>query len=43
MGSAVEALRADMADVVVENILVLLEGRQPPNCWNREIYATPGN
>jgi glyoxylate reductase len=42
MGSAVETLRADMADVVVDNILALLDGRQPPNCWNREIYATPG-
>jgi lactate dehydrogenase-like 2-hydroxyacid dehydrogenase len=41
MGSAVETLRAAMADVVVDNILALLDGRQPPNCWNQEIYATP--
>jgi glyoxylate reductase len=39
MGSAVSALRAAMADVVVDNILALLDGRQPPNCWNKEIYA----
>jgi glyoxylate reductase len=40
MGSAVATLRAAMADVVVDNILALLDGRQPPNCWNKEIYAT---
>ena len=40
MGSAVETLRAAMADSVVDNILAVLDGRQPPNCWNREIYAT---
>jgi glyoxylate reductase len=40
MGSAVETLRAAMADAVVDNILALLDGRQPPNCWNKEIYAT---
>jgi glyoxylate reductase len=43
MGSAVETLRAAMADVVVDNILALLDGRQPPNCWNRKIYTTPNN
>jgi glyoxylate reductase len=41
MGSAVESLRAEMAGVVADNILALLDGQQPPNCWNREIYATP--
>jgi glyoxylate reductase len=40
MGSAVATLRATMADVVVDNILAVLAGRQPPNCWNKEIYAT---
>ncbi len=39
MGSAVDTLRAAMADSVVDNILAVLDGRQPPNCWNREIYA----
>ncbi len=43
MGSAVETLRAAMADVVVDNILAVLAGRQPPNCWNPEIFTTPGN
>ena len=39
MGSAVSALRADMANVAVDNIRAVLDGRQPPNCWNKEIYA----
>lgn len=34
MGSAVRELRESMANVVVDNILAVLEGRQPPNCWN---------
>ena len=38
MGSATRELREAMANVVVDNILALLEGRQPPNCWNAEIY-----
>ncbi len=38
MGSAVLELRESMANVVVDNILALLEGRRPPNCWNSEIY-----
>ncbi len=37
-GSAITELRAAMANVVVDNILALLEGKKPPNCWNREIY-----
>ena len=40
MGSAVATLRAAMADAVVDNIVALLDGRQPPNCWNKEIYST---
>lgn len=39
VGSAIRELREAMANVVVDNILALLEGRQPPNCWNPEIYA----
>jgi len=31
-----------MAHIVVDNILALLEGKQPPNCWNREIYPATG-
>ncbi len=40
MGSAVATLRAAMADAVVDNIIAVLDGRQPPNCWNKEIYST---
>jgi glyoxylate reductase len=41
LGSAVAELRESMANVVVDNILAVLDGRQPPNCWNPEIYAAP--
>ena len=41
LGSAVLELREMMANVVVDNILAVLDGRQPPNCWNKEIYAPP--
>ena len=40
MGSAVRELRAAMANVVVDNILAIIEGRKPPNCWNAEIYKS---
>ena len=39
LGSAVAELRESMANVVVDNILAVLDGRQPPNCWNPQIYA----
>jgi glyoxylate reductase len=42
LGSAVRELRVQMANIVVDNILALLEGRQPPNCWNREIFGAEG-
>jgi glyoxylate reductase len=38
MGSAVRELRESMANVVVDNVLAILEGRRPPNCWNEGIY-----
>ena len=38
VGSAVTELRAVMANVVVDNIVAILEGRRAPNCWNPEIY-----
>ena len=38
MGSAVTELREAMANVVVDNIVALIEGRKAPNCWNVEIY-----
>src|SRR5437660_8426073 len=41
LGSAVAELREAMAHVVVDNIVAVLEGRTPPNCWNPEIYAIP--
>lgn len=41
LGSAARELREVMANIVVDNILAVLEGREPPNCWNREIYAAP--
>lgn len=39
LGSAVKELRESMANVVVDNILAVLDGRRPPNCWNPEIYG----
>jgi glyoxylate reductase len=43
LGSAVRELREVMAHIVVDNILAVLEGRRPPNCWNPEIYGAPGH
>lgn len=37
-GSAVRELREAMANVVVDNIVAVIEGRRPPNCYNAEIY-----
>jgi lactate dehydrogenase-like 2-hydroxyacid dehydrogenase len=42
VGSAVRELREAMAHIVVDNILAILEGKRPPNCWNPEIYSAPG-
>lgn len=42
LGSAVRELREQMAHIVVDNILALLDGKLPPNCWNPEIYSAPG-
>jgi glyoxylate reductase len=39
IGSAVSELREQMAHVVVDNMLAVIEGRRPPNCWNPEIYG----
>lgn len=38
MGSAVRELRESMANVVVDNVLAILEGKPPLNCWNENIY-----
>jgi glyoxylate reductase len=40
LGSAVTELRESMANMVVDNVIAVLEGRRPPNCWNPEIYNT---
>jgi glyoxylate reductase len=34
LGSGVLEVRAQMANIVVDNILAMLEGRRPPNCVN---------
>jgi glyoxylate reductase len=39
IGSGVHELRDAMANLVVDNILAVLDGKQPPNCWNPAIYA----
>jgi len=38
LGSAVADLRDTMANIVVDNIAAVIEGRIPPNCVNPEIY-----
>jgi glyoxylate reductase len=37
LGSAVVETREEMANIVVDNILAILEGRRPPNCVNLEV------
>jgi glyoxylate reductase len=37
LGSAVVEVREQMANIVVDNILALLDGRTPPNCVNPEV------
>jgi lactate dehydrogenase-like 2-hydroxyacid dehydrogenase len=39
MGSAIAPLRAAMAEVVVDNIEAIVQGRQPPYCWNAQALA----
>lgn len=39
LGSAVADLRERMANIVVDNIAAVIEGRIPPNCINPQIYA----
>jgi len=41
LGSAVVETREAIANVVVDNIAALVDGRRPPNCWNPDVYATP--
>ena len=37
LGSAVMELRDEMANIVVDNIEALIEGRTPPNCVNPQV------
>jgi glyoxylate reductase len=39
LGSAVMEVRERMANIVVDNILALLDGKTPPNCVNPEALA----
>ncbi len=39
LGSAEVETREAIANVVVDNIAAVIEGRRPPNCCNPEIYA----
>jgi glyoxylate reductase len=39
LGSAVIEVRERMANIVVDNILALLDGKTPPNCVNPEALA----
>jgi len=41
LGSAVTDLREEMAHVVVDNIVAVLEDRVPPNCINPQVLAEP--
>jgi glyoxylate reductase len=39
LGSAALDTRERIADIVVENIVAVIEGRRPPNLYNPEIYG----
>jgi glyoxylate reductase len=39
LGSATPEVREEMARIVVDNILALLEGRKLPNCVNPQVFA----
>ena len=41
LGSAVMELREAMANIVVDNIEALIDGRTPPNCVNPQVLAKP--
>jgi lactate dehydrogenase-like 2-hydroxyacid dehydrogenase len=38
LGSAAIDTRERIADIVVDNIIAVAEGRRPPNLYNPEIY-----
>jgi glyoxylate reductase len=37
LGSGIVEVRAEMANIVVDNILAILDGTRPPNCVNPEV------
>jgi len=39
LGSAVVEVRSQMANIVVDNIQALIDGRTPPNCVNPQVLA----
>jgi glyoxylate reductase len=39
LGSAVMEIRAQMANILVDNIQALIEGRTPPNCVNPQVLS----
>ena len=39
LGSAVMEIRDQMANIVVDNIQALIDGRTPPNCVNPQVLA----
>jgi glyoxylate reductase len=39
LGSGVVEVREQMANIVVDNILALLDGRRPPNCVNPQVLT----
>ncbi len=39
LGSGVMEVRAEMANIVVDNIQALIDGRTPPNCVNPQVLA----
>jgi glyoxylate reductase len=39
LGSAVAALREQMANIVVDNVLALLDGKRPPNIVNPDVLG----
>jgi glyoxylate reductase len=43
VGSGVKPVRARMAEIAARNIIAILNGSAPPNCWNPEIYASRGD
>ena len=40
LGSATVEVREEMAGIVVDNIVALIEGRRPPNIVNPEVLAS---